>query len=198
MIKFLNASNDEPLKRFREEYDKAYNRKQDLIEAISIASYSTDNNYVDSRFVNLKIVDDNKFIFFSNYNSPKSHQFASHNQIAANIYWHKTNTQIRLKAFIKRSSNIYNKKYFNSRSEEKNALAISSNQSNIIESYSQVVQNYESVKNKKNLKECPNYWGGFEFIPFEIEFWKGNKHRLNKRDLYTMNNHEWIHNILEP
>ena len=56
-------------------------------------------------------------------------------------------------------------KLFFERSKEKNALAISSNQSNQIGSYQQVINNYnESFKND-DLNKCPDYWGGYSFIP---------------------------------
>ena len=47
-----------------------------------------------------------------------------------------------MKAKIKKTSNEFNQKYFFDRSEEKNALAISSNQSKTIDSYNQVKENY--------------------------------------------------------
>ena len=82
--------------------------------------------------------------------------------------------------------------------QKKNALAISSNQSSVIESYREVISKYEDVKISKDLTKCPNYWGGFKFIPYEIEFWKGNEFRLNKRDLFKKRNKGWEHFILEP
>lgn len=83
MIKFLNLCQDAPYTRFKKEYDIAIDANQENIEAISISSYSTLTNEINSRFVNLKIIDDKNFIFFSNYNSPKSIEFDSHSQISA-------------------------------------------------------------------------------------------------------------------
>ena len=185
MIEFINPLNHEPYLRLKAEYDAAIESGQEYIEAISIASYSKDQEYVDSRYVNLKFIDGDKFIFFTNYNSKKSIQFRSHKQIAVNIYWQKTNTQIRIKANVRKSSEKYNNSYFRTRSSQKNALAISSQQSQAIPSYSKVVEKYEEVMKNDDLKKCPSYWGGYEFTPYEIEFWKGNKFRLNKRDLYV-------------
>ena len=34
--------------------------------------------------------------------------------------------------------------------------------------------------------------------PYEFEFWEGNDHRLNKRDLYFKEHNSWRHSILEP
>tara|TARA_B100000674_G_C37953530_1_gene968453 strand:+ start:1943 stop:2539 length:597 start_codon:yes stop_codon:yes gene_type:complete len=198
MIEFINPLNHEPYTRLKAEYDAALKAGQEHIEAISIASYSKDQEYVDSRYVNLKFIDRDKFIFFTNYNSKKSAQFKSHKQIAVNIYWQKTNTQIRIKANVKKSPDKYNNAYFRTRSSQKNALAISSKQSQTISSYSKVVEKYKEVMKNNNLKECPSYWGGYEFIPYEIEFWKGNQFRLNKRDLYVKVKKLWSHNILEP
>lgn len=171
---------------------------QKNIQAISISSFNKSKNEVDSRFVNLKFIDNRDFIFFSNYNSPKSKAFDSHNQISSLLYWETINCQIRIKAKIRKTRPEYNQKYFQKRSLNKNALAISSNQSNVISSFDQVKANYEYTKNNKDLKTCPDFWGGFAFTPFEIEFWEGDEFRLNKRSLYKKYKTNWNHLILEP
>ena len=135
MIHFRNNNSKEPYSKFRKKYYEALSANQKLIEAISVASFCKKNNEINARFVNLKIVDDDKFIFFTNYDSPKAIEFKSHNQIAISIFWESINTQIRMKATIKKTSNEFNQKYFFERSEKKNALAISSNQSKRIDSY---------------------------------------------------------------
>lgn len=198
MIQFKNLSNETPYLLLKSKFDEALNNGQKNIEAISISSYNTQLDEVDSRYVNLKFVIDNEFIFFSNYNSPKASAFASNNKIAALLYWPKINTQIRMKAIIKKTSNDFNQKYFFNRSEKKNALAISSNQSNPIDSYSLVKENFNDSLKNDNLKKCPKHWGGYSFIPYEMEFWEAHEFRLNKRDLYKRDKSNWNHFILEP
>ena len=198
MIEFKNLNQETPYLLFKEKYDEASNAGQKNIEAISIASFNKEKNEVDSRFVNLKIIDHDNFIFFSNYNSPKSLAFKSHNQVSVNIYWPVINLQIRMKAKISKKERSYNQAYFLKRSAEKNALAISSDQSKSISSYDLVVKNYNEVKKDMDLKECPEYWGGFTFKPYEIEFWEGNSFRLNKRNMYKLVDDTWHHNILQP
>ena len=198
MIKFNNLNQEAPFLIFKEKYDEAFHAGQKSIEAISISSYDKKTKEVHSRFVNLKFIQNDEFIFFSNYNSPKAAAFNSHNQIAALVYWPSTNVQIRIKAKIEKTSKAYNQKYFIDRSVEKNALAISSNQSKPIESYSQVKRNYKQYLETADLKKCPEYWGGFSFIPYYFEFWEGHQSRLNKRDVYVLKEDNWIHEILEP
>ena len=85
MIYFKNLSKKEPYILLKKKYDEAIAIDQDMVEAISISSFSKELDIVDSRYVNLKIVDNEDFIFFSNYQSPKAKQFESHDQISALI-----------------------------------------------------------------------------------------------------------------
>ena len=198
MIKFINDNSEKPYILFREKYYAALKKKQSSIEAISISSYSLANSEVDSRFVNLKYVDDKRFIFFSNYETPKAAAFNSHSQIVALIYWSSINVQIKMKAQIKKTSKEFNQKYFYDRSEKKNALAISSYQSKQIDSYKEVKARYNKVLKSDDLKKCPDYWGGFSFIPYYFEFWEGNESRINKREVFNKIDNIWQHSILQP
>ena len=198
MIKFVNISKEEPYKIFKEKYEDALKADQKTIEAIAISSYCKSNDEVDSRFVNLKFINDKEFIFFSNYRSPKSKDFISHNQITALIYWSSINVQIRMKAKIKTTSREFNQAYFSQRDINKNALAISSDQSAQISSYDDVNKNYEKSQKKDDLKKCPEYWGGYSFVPYYFEFWEGHESRLNKREVYEIKNNDWTHGYIQP
>jgi pyridoxamine 5'-phosphate oxidase len=198
MIKFINPSQETPYLILKKKYDNAVNTSQKNIEAISIASYSNVLNEVNARFVNLKFINNKDFIFFSNYSSSKSKEFDDHNQVAVLIYWDSINTQIRIKAKIKKTSKEFNDNYFLNRSEKKNALAISSNQSEPIDSFESVIQNYNKSLKFDDLKKCPDYWGGYLFTPYYFEFWEGHESRLNKRDRYEMQKDQWEHATLEP
>ena len=198
MIQFNNLNQEIPYQLFKEKYYEAVDAGQKGIEAISISSYNKEISEVDSRYVNLKFILNDEFIFFSNYNSPKASSFNSHNQIAVLVYWPSINVQIRIKAKIKKTSNDYNLKYFFDRSVEKNALAISSNQSKPIDSYNQVKENYNKSLKNDDLKKCPEFWGGYSFTPYYFEFWEGHESRLNKREVYEKSGDSWKHLILQP
>jgi pyridoxamine 5'-phosphate oxidase len=103
MIIFKKIIQDEPYIILKQKYDEAFAANQQNIEAISISSFNKETNEVESRYVNLKFIDQNEFVFFSNYNSPKSLAFNTHDQISALFYWPSINTQIRMKARIKKT-----------------------------------------------------------------------------------------------
>ena len=64
MIKFDNLSNETPYRMFKEKYEDSLKANQKIIEAICISSFSSIDNEVNARFVNLKFVKDKEFIFF--------------------------------------------------------------------------------------------------------------------------------------
>ena len=198
MFRLTNLNNSTPYKLIEKYYDLALNKNEEHMEAMSISSYSSEKNEVDSRFVNLKIIDNDEFIFFSNYQSPKASQFLSNNQIAAVFFWRTINVQIRMKAKIKKLPSQVSDKYFSERSKDKNALAISSRQSQKISSYEDVIKNYNLVLDKCNLEIRPDYWGGYSFTPYYFEFWEGHESRINKREVFDKIDGDWNHSFLQP
>ena len=199
MINFLNLSSEKPYILFRSLYQKATESGQKGVEAISVSSYNQLLQEVEARYVNLKYIDNNEWIFFSNYRSPKANQFESHNQVSVLIYWASINTQIRIKAKIFKASSKFSDQHFQGRTKEKNALAISSNQSEVIDSYDEVTKNFhETLEIMTSDSPRPDFWGGYSFTPYYFEFWQGHENRLNKRHVFKQQKDEWTEQLLQP
>ena len=199
MINFLNLSSEKPYILFRSLYQKAIESGQKGVEAISVSSYNQLLKEVEARYVNLKYIDNNEWIFFSNYRSPKANQFESHNQVSVLIYWASINTQIRIKAKIFKASSEFSDQHFQGRTKEKNALAISSNQSEVIDSYDEVTKNFhETLEIMTSETARPDFWGGYSFTPYYFEFWQGHENRLNKRHVFKQQKDEWTEQLLQP
>lgn len=199
MIDIKEKIKDEPYDFFYKLYQEAQDSDQFPLNAIAISTFNSSNNEVDSRFVNLKYVIKDEWIFFSNYNSPKAHHILKHDQISALIYWEKINVQIRMRAKVRIASKSISDDHFRNRKVEKNALSISSDQSKKTSSYVEVEQNYKNtLKDKNLLKTRPSFWGGFSFSPYYFEFWKGHSNRLNKRVSFQRNFQSWEKHLLQP
>ena len=199
MINFENIETSEPYIKFQELYNQAVEENQEEIQAISISSLNKQTNEVESRFVNLKYIINNEWIFFSNYKSVKASNFKEHDQISALFFWAKINVQIRIKATIKKTDSHFSDLHYSNRSIKKNALAVSSMQSRVIDSYEMVKDNYKkALMENKTLQNRPKYWGGYSFYPYYFEFWNGHKSRLNKRECFHLNDGAWIPFMIQP
>ena len=99
MITIKKINNKEPYKIFYQLLENANNANQKTPEAISISSFNPIINEVESRYVNLKYIDNDKWVFFTNYNSPKSQSFQLHNQISVIIFWESINL-LKLETFL--------------------------------------------------------------------------------------------------
>ena len=199
MINFLNPSFEKPYVLFQSLYQKAIENGQKGVEAISVSSYNELLKEVEARYVNLKYIDNNEWIFFSNYLSPKANQFESHDQVSVLIYWASINTQIRMKAKIFKTSSEFSDEHFQGRTKEKNALAISSNQSQAVDSFDQVTKNFnETLEIMTSETPRPDFWGGYSFTPYYFEFWQGHENRLNKRHVFKQQDNQWSEQLLQP
>ncbi len=199
MIKFYEMSNDDPYIVFKKYYDKALLKNQQNIEAIAISSVDIEKKQVNSRFVNLKYIQKDNWVFFSNYDSPKAQEFEMNNKIHALFFWQELNLQIRIKAKIKKLSNELSDEHFKKRKFEKNIVALVSKQSKKISSYEAMENKFNNFfKTKSALTERPDYWGGFTFNPFYFEFWFGDENRINKRCVYEKNKDKWNSFFIQP
>jgi pyridoxamine 5'-phosphate oxidase len=199
MVDFININNEEAYSSFISYYSLAKKNNEAYPNAMLVASLNKENNQVDARYVNLQGINETKFIFYSNYNSPKARQFKSHNQVTLVFFWKTINIQVRIKAQISKLSRQESDIFFSKRDKHKNILSISSNQSEEVSSYEQVLDNYYLALKTKNHKRRPLHWGGYECEPYSFEFWEGHSSRINKRIVYEIEkNKSWIKKFLQP
>lgn len=196
MIKFNLIKDIAPYKIFYDMYEMAESASQRNIEAACFSSCS-DEKIPHSRFINIKYVNDNEIIFFSNYQSAKANDIRSNKNVALTFFWNSINVQIRIQGTISKLDEKRSDKHWKLRKNEKNILAMSSHQSLPIASYEKVKKNYEKFVNH-DLSDRPNYWGGYVVFPNYFEIWQGHDSRINKREIFEFCNDSWNSFFLEP
>lgn len=197
MIVFNKNIKSEPQKELIKLYHIATKNNQRNIEAASLSTISSDNK-PHCRFINIKYVNENEFIFFSNYTSPKASDINFNSNIALTFFWNLANIQIRIEGEIKKLDEKRSDIHWGTRSVEKNALAFSSDQSKEIASFKEVKQNYDNALNNEDLTKRPKYWGGYVVVPHYFEFWEGSDLRLNKRKVFFKENEVWSKKLIQP
>ena len=156
-------------------------------------STSDANNQPNARMVLLKKFNATGFVFFGHYDSQKAQELAVNPKASLLFYWGGMNRQVRLKGTVRKLDKKSSAAYFRARSLESQIAAILSPQSKILsealklaltKDYNQLLRKYQHTK---QLPACPDYWGGFKFVPHQFEFWQGAAHRLHDRFVYEYN-----------
>lgn len=147
----------------------------------------------DSRVVLLKGLEDNRFIFYTNYNSNKGLQFSHTPWAALNFYWPEMSRQVRIRGRVMRTDTQQSDAYFAERPRASQLSAIASPQSQPIASrqiLDDTLQELITVYQQKPLPR-PDNWGGYCVIPDEMEFWQGRDNRLHDRLHYQKKDGQW-------
>jgi pyridoxamine 5'-phosphate oxidase len=190
----------DPIKQFQIWLDEAMAAKLPLPEAMTLATVTSDGR-PSARMVLLKQVDDDGFVFFTNYQSAKAVELESNPYAALVFYWSPLERQVRVDGKVERTSTEESAQYFQTRPRESQIGAWASPQSSVIagrEVLEQRVQELEDYYRDREI-ECPEHWGGYRLHPDRIEFWKGRLGRLHDRILYElMSDGTWSIKRLAP
>lgn len=136
----------------------------------------------DVRVVLLKAIEDDGFVFFTNYSSQKGQQIAGSGMAAFNIHWKSMARQIRVRGEITKISASSSEEYYQSRPLGSRIGAWASHQSQVLESKSSLVQAVEDARTLHGeTPQRPDFWGGYKITPLEIEFWADGEFRLHDR-----------------
>lgn len=165
-----------------------------------VLATSDEHGYPDTRVVLLKEQKDGAFVFYTNYQSTKSIHIHSNPHVALNFFWPEMSRQIRIRGLAKKISEERSDAYFESRPRSSQLSAIASKQSRIINGVSELQQAFEevSLQHSQGPVVRPDFWGGYEVIPDEMEFWQGRDNRLHDRILYRCLQGRWHHCRLAP
>lgn len=155
-----------------------------------------------SRVVLLKEVEENGFIFFTNYNSRKAREMAEHPAVSLVFQWHELERQVRVEGVVEKISRHESEVYFHSRPRESQIGAWTSPQSEQIASRSYIEDQlaYWTEKFKDTpVIPLPDHWGGYRVCPDRVEFWQGRPNRLHDRLVFLRQGESpWVLHRLAP
>lgn len=175
----------DPIKQFQVWLNDAFEAKIPLAEAMTLATATADGK-PSARMVLLKQVDQDGFVFFTNYRSAKSRQLDANPYAALVFYWNQLERQVRVEGSVAKVSAEESREYFLTRPRESQIGAWASDQSEVISGrdiLEQRARELETLYCERDI-DCPEHWGGYRVTPERIEFWKSRIGRLHDRILY--------------
>jgi pyridoxamine 5'-phosphate oxidase len=190
----------DPISQFNQWFQEAIGANVLEPNAMNLATIS-EQGRPTSRVVLLKGVETGCFLFYTNYQSQKGKELEQDPHCALTFFWPELERQVRIEGIAERVSREQSEQYFKSRPIGSQIGAWASPQSSIIADREILEKRAEEIQNKfKGLSTLPvpQQWGGYQVIPFEIEFWQGRPSRLHDRIVYYFVDGRWKINRLAP
>lgn len=195
----LNEDNlkNNPFDLFKIWFEEAL--KFELKEVNAMTLSTVKDNRASSRVVLLKQIVNDKFIFFTNYNSNKGKEIETNPNVALNFFWEELQRQVRVEGIAKKSHKKISDEYFAMRGKDSQISAWVSNQSEPMTG-KELKDNllYYTEKFKDVEVPRPIHWGAYEIEAVTIEFWQGGANRLHHRFLYEKIDEFWKVKRLGP
>ena len=177
----------DPIRQFQDWHNDAVAENLILPEAMTLAT-STREGRPSARMLLLKQVDDQGFVFYTNYRSEKARDLDENPFASMLFYWPQLERQVRVEGSVTRVSEQESDEYFRTRPRDSQIGALASPQSEVIESREMLEQRFRELEElyRDAPIERPSHWGGYRLRPERIEFWKGRLGRLHDRILYEL------------
>lgn len=153
------------------------------------------------RMVLLKDIEDDAFVFYTNYEGVKASELDASGKAAFVLHWKSLRRQIRVRGTVSREDGQQADDYYNSRSLKSRLGAWASDQSRPLSSRSSLMAKVAKITAQKGPNpERPPFWGGFRIKPVEIEFWADGAFRLHDRFRWTRSDvsEDWVVERLNP
>lgn len=189
-----------PTDQFNKWFDEALKAEVPEPNAMSLATVSTDNR-PSCRIVLLKGIEDNKFLFYTNYQSHKGRELENNPTCALTFFWPELERQVRIEGTVTRVDEKKSEAYFQSRPLGSQVGAWASPQSSVIESRVILEERKKQIEKRfegKSVLPKPHQWGGYQVDPVMIEFWQGRENRLHDRIEFVKVDGSWTRHRLAP
>jgi len=168
--------------------------------AIALSTVDADG-MPNARMVLLKEIEDDGFVFYTNYGSKKGRELEASGKAAFVMHWKSLRRQIRVRGIVEREEGPQADDYYKSRSLKSRLGAWASDQSQPLSSRAALVAEVAKITASKGANpQRPPFWGGFRITPSEIEFWADGDFRLHDRFRWTRPEQgaEWVVQRLNP
>ncbi len=157
------------------------------------------NGKPTARMVLLKEVNEQGFVFFTNYQSRKGQAISENPYAALTFFWPELERSVRIEGCVSRLSEAESDAYFQSRPYTSRIGAWASAQSQELESKNALVAKAALIAAQHPFHvPRPPHWGGYLVKPERIEFWQGRPSRLHDRICYQWQDTQWVKVRLSP
>ena len=172
---------DDPFQLARDWLAEAATTEVNDPTAMALSTVDADG-LPNARMVLLKEIEDDGFVFYTNYGSAKASEIDSSGTAAFVMHWKSLRRQVRARGTVERVGGEQADAYYNSRALQSRLGAWAADQSQPLSSRAALLAKVAKVTATKGTNPPrPPFWGGYRITPVEIEFWADGQFRLHDR-----------------
>lgn len=167
--------------------------------AVCISTINS-SGYPDGRFVDLKQVDENGFVFCTYMNSQKGEDIANNAKIAMTAWWDHVGYQVRIVGNAEQISCQQALQFWQTRSRSAQLITKCFSQSKPISGPPEIASKFNLFESsiEEQAITIPDNWGGYNIRPDSIEFLTFKETRLHIREKFIRSCSEWDKIYLQP
>jgi pyridoxamine 5'-phosphate oxidase len=153
-----------------------------------------------ARFVDLKVVRPDGFVFCTSYASPKGVHLEANPNVALTFWWDHIGRQVRVLGVASRIADSEADAYFAERSRNAQLASWAFEQSDALRADETRADRVAAAREKFGADRIPRppEWGGYLVTPRRIEFLRFDVSRAHERVLYEVNGSGWRRSELQP
>jgi pyridoxamine 5'-phosphate oxidase len=167
--------------------------------AMTLATATRDGR-PSARIVLYKGAHEGGLTFYTHYESRKGGELAANAHAALVFWWDQLERSVRIEGRVAKLPRAMGEAYARSRPRGSQLGALTSRQSRVVASRTELEKRLAENEARLGGKEVPvpENWGGYVLRPELFEFWQGRRDRLHDRLVYRACGDGWRLERLEP
>ncbi len=182
-----------PLRFFRKWLDEALTAGVPEPNAMTLATADRDGQ-PHARIVLLKGLENDQFVFYTNYESNKSEEISGNGRAALVFFWPELERQVRIEGPVAKVDPAVSDAYFAVRPRGSQLGAWASPQSREVADREALEESFRKTEARFETAAAvprPLHWGGYGVAPQRIEFWQGRSSRMHDRVVFQKAGQAW-------
>lgn len=191
---------EDPVSFFRKWLDEALAAGVPEPNAMTLATADVAGK-PHARIVLLKGLEDDRFVFYTNYESNKGVEISGNGHAALVFFWPELERQVRVEGGLEKVTASASDAYFAVRPRGSQLGAWASPQSREVTDRAVLEDTFRKTEQRFEGVEAvprPAHWGGYGVMPVRIEFWQGRSSRMHDRVVFEKESGGWNRVRLAP
>ncbi len=177
---------DNPMSLFSQWFTEALESKQAEANGMVLSTVSA-SGQPSQRTVLMKYFSQEGFYFYTNYASRKAGELAENPRVSCLFPWLAMHRQVAFQGRVEKAEIENSSAYFSTRPRGSQVGAWASRQSQVLPDRETLESQVAEIESRFADQDVPlpDFWGGYHFIPEQVEFWQGRTSRLHDRFVYS-------------